>query len=193
MMKMIITPYIIFPGGLLSVFTKVSKPPTRKVYPPPVVPRDFVPLHKVDAKKITANTQNSSTTKSHNLKLTAKERGEALGEAPLPSPRKSVFDYIAEEDKTRLKETREKERPKHQSKWSDSDDTRSSVNVPKGMTFKSSGFKPFAKDPQKQQRYELFLSGKTSDVHSSGTERQVYMKDIKKCSCDADQYIYVLI
>lgn len=171
------------------MFTRVSKPPSRKVYPPPVVPRDFTPLHKASAEahKPTPQTRHSSSSKS--VKLTAKERGEALGETPLPTPRKSVFDYIAEEDKTRLKEPKDTRKTKQQSRWSVSgtgtsignshgdgsgrSDESNNTNVPgasKRIAFESSGFKPFAKEPEKQARYELFLSGKSAEAVPSGKD-----------------------
>lgn len=169
-------------GGLLSTFTKVSKPPARQMYPPPIVPRDFTPGHKT-----TRSTQQPTSHpqhKSKSVKLTAKERGEALGETPVPKPKKSVFDYIAEEDRSRLKEVKDRGSCRQSSRWSEGSEKKSAIDGSKAAstfggghssgvsggsrtTYQSSGFKPFAKDPEKQARYELFLKGKIPDVAPS--------------------------
>lgn len=164
---------------MLSIFSKGYKPPIRKIYAPPIIPRDFVPLHKVNAvvKENCDSSQSHTTNKS--TKLTVKERGQALGEVPLNTSGKSVFDYIADDDKKRLNQFNEKEKGKEQNEMS-------KYTASKIIKFKSSGFKPFAKDPQKQARYEHFLSGKTASDPEEVTKRFVYFNMI--CSIDKSRY-----
>lgn len=166
---------------MLSIFCKASKPPpARKHYPPPVVPRDFKPFHKTDETTQPKQPfsgppinqgQKRQEANQTSKRLTAKERGEALGEVPLPTPKKSIFDYIAEEDKTRLKESKEKANTSQQrsSKSLENNDLDRRFTSRGPLT--TSGFKPFAKEPEKQARYEIYLSGKSDRDMPSQTDR----------------------
>ena len=71
-----------------------------KPFPPPVLPRGFDCIHKFSD---CITESNSSEGAARNRKnLTASDRGEMLGEEPLPAPQKSVFEYLSEEDKKRV-------------------------------------------------------------------------------------------
>ncbi|KAK6185830.1 hypothetical protein SNE40_007977 [Patella caerulea] len=93
-------------GKLLAGFTlstKSQKP--SKVYPPPVLPRHFKPVHKfkgpVVDESIARLTTKPDVKKST---LTAADRALALGEAPVVVG--SVFDLLSEEDKDKMKKAK---------------------------------------------------------------------------------------
>ena len=106
-----------------------------------------------------------------------------LGEVPLPTPKKSVFDYVSEEDKARLQSVKAQKAqgssrstctPLPSIKGTLSPASGTSVTGESSKTLAasvssnenswsslfatgSSSFKPFAKDPAKQGRYEAYL------------------------------------
>ena len=150
-------------GGALSIFTNKPKAiDAMKTFPPPVVPRSFDCTHKFDA-SITG--QKSSEEVSHKKKaLTATDRGEMLGEEPLPAPQKSVFEYVSEEDKKRVLSASKGVISKPSSKTLSSrasstarDSIQKSSSSTRWTWAGHSSFKPFLKDPAKQARYEEFL------------------------------------
>lgn len=128
------------PGGALSSFSKSTKQkPANKVFLPPTIPRGYQPFLYV---------KEQSDIKVDNIEISSKlssgERGKILGEQPLKKTPKSVLDFLSENDRERISSVKEKTK----------------VN---SLAFVSTGFKPFAKDPAKQERYERFLASQTSD------------------------------
>ena len=131
-----------------------------KPFPPPVLPRGFDCTHKFSD---CITESNSSEEAARNRKnLTASDRGEMLGEEPLPAPQKSVFEYLSEEDKKRVLSV-SKERGTKLSSAMPSTVTGSFSSDSRQKSWSSSrwsshsSFKPFMKDSAKQARYEEFL------------------------------------
>ncbi|XP_013775608.1 G patch domain-containing protein 1-like [Limulus polyphemus] len=131
----------------LEGFHMASKPAIRKKYfPPPSLPSDFKPMH-VYTKKTEASSL--STRRFNRHALTANDRGMILGEKHLLDTG-SVFDLISEEDKEKLNDI--KNFTKKNVKESSSLFSNSLV-----ASNTSSNFKPYASDPEKQQRYDMYL------------------------------------
>ncbi|PFX18747.1 G patch domain-containing protein 1 [Stylophora pistillata] len=164
-------------GGALSIFTTRPKATDAlKTFSPPVVPRHFDCTHKFDDSK----TGQKSSEEGLNKKkvLTATERGEMLGEEPLPAPKKSVFEFLSEEDKKRVLSASKSEisKPSGKIPSKEASSSRNDFSQKSASTFRWSGhssFKPFVKDPTKQARYEEFLKGKQGEqaspqLHGSG-------------------------
>jgi len=146
-------------GGALSIFTATSKAmDAMKSFPPPVVPRDFNCTHAFSsATMVTApkSEENNQIRKS----LTASDRGEMLGEEPIPTPKKSVFEFVSKEDKERILLSSKKVVPTTSSSPPTAVSSVSSASFSSSSRIWSghSSFKPFAKDAAKQARYEEFL------------------------------------
>lgn len=145
----------------MSIFTATPKAmDAMKPFPPPVVPRDFNCTHKFV--NSTTEPRPSEESQQKRKTLTASDRGEMLGEEPLPTPKKSVFEYLSKEDKERVLSSSKNVAPKP-SRTTSSTSEKPSVtdSVQKGWSSKfwsgHSNFKPFAKDSAKQARYEEFL------------------------------------
>ena len=129
-----------------------------KPFPPPVVPRSFDCTHKF-TDSITESKSSEETVQKRKV-LTASDRGEMLGEEPLPVPQKSVFEYLSEEDKKRVLTVSKATKP------SSTMPSTAAGSLASDSTQKSwspsqwgahSSFKPFMKDSAKQARYEEFL------------------------------------
>ncbi|XP_050397514.1 G patch domain-containing protein 1 [Patella vulgata] len=96
-------------GKLLAGFTLSTKTlKSNKVYPPPVLPQHFKPVHRFkgpvieeSVSRLTANLTKPELKKSP---LTAVDRALALGEAPVLVG--SVFDLVSEEDKDKMKKAK---------------------------------------------------------------------------------------
>ena len=149
-------------GGALSIFTATPKAmDVMKEFPPPVVPRDFNSTHTFPNSKTDSNPPLEDAHQKRKA-LTASDRGEMLGEEPLPTPKKSVFDYMSEEDKARVLKSSKDIAAKPASTASKTAVNSSSIaSAQQGWSSKfwsgHSSFKPFAKDSAKQARYEEFL------------------------------------
>ncbi|KAF9197947.1 hypothetical protein BGZ49_001382 [Haplosporangium sp. Z 27] len=126
-----------------------SKPP--KWYAAPKVPRDFDPHHVFQdhIKPVGRNEQQ---------KLTADDRAMVLGETPIDAPRRSVFEYISAENKSRLDNMLgfvmdvEGEKRLKKDHW----------EVPKieksAAEEALKGFMPFSDNIAKQNRYKQYLN-----------------------------------
>jgi len=134
-----------------------------KPFPPPVVPQGFDCTHKF-SDSITESKSSEETVQKRKV-LTASDRGEMLGEEPLPAPQKSVFEYLSEEDKKRVLTVSKDKATKPSSTLSTMSSTAAG-SLASDSTQKSwspsqwgahSSFKPFMKDSAKQARYEEFL------------------------------------
>ncbi|KIJ55479.1 hypothetical protein M422DRAFT_240099 [Sphaerobolus stellatus SS14] len=97
-------------------------------------------------------------------KKTADERGSMLGEVPLPQAPRSVFDYLSQKDRDRLKTL-------SNSLASGADLSKpppveASIDIPqidpKIAQAALKGFQPFTTDPVKQLRYTTYLNSQAS-------------------------------
>ena len=163
-------------GGALSIFTAQPRAADCvKTFPPPVVPRNFNCTHKFE--DVTTEVISSEDNDRKRNALTASDRGEMLGEQPLPLPKKSVFEYISEQDKGRLLSASKDQTvksstaaPSHSGSFSA---ILSGQRCQRSTVWSGhSNFKPFAKDSSKQARYEEYLKTRqgrqSSDMVSDG-------------------------
>ncbi|KAG8510033.1 G patch domain-containing protein 1, partial [Galemys pyrenaicus] len=130
-------------------------------------------LHQVLSQSTGKPATDPGTQSRH--QLNASKRGELLGETPLQGSATSVLEFLSQKDKERIKEMKQatdlkaaqlKARSLAQ-KASSSRLQPSSQDVGHSSwhlawsagaaNTKASNFKPFAKDPEKQKRYEEFL------------------------------------
>ncbi|XP_054444958.1 G patch domain-containing protein 1 isoform X2 [Pteronotus mesoamericanus] len=178
-------------GKILDGFTLASKPlSSKKIYPPPELPRDYRPVHYF--RPVVAATSDNShllqvlsesagkaihdpgTHSRH--QLNASKRGELLGETPIKGAATSVLEFLSQKDKERIKEMKQATdlqaaQLKARSLALSASGSRAQPSSPEvghcswhlalsggTATTKASNFKPFAKDPEKQKRYEKFLA-----------------------------------
>ncbi|XP_027286080.1 G patch domain-containing protein 1 isoform X3 [Cricetulus griseus] len=177
-------------GKILEGFSLASKPlSSKKIYPPPQLPRDYRPVHYFRP-MVAATSQNAhllqvlsessgkagqdpGTHSRH--QLNASKRGELLGEMPVQGSATSVLEFLSQKDRERIKETKQATdlkaaQAKARSLAQMASSSRAQASTPDlsssswhlamgsgAATTRASNFKPFAKDPEKQRRYEEFL------------------------------------
>ncbi|XP_054320658.1 G patch domain-containing protein 1 isoform X1 [Pongo pygmaeus] len=178
-------------GKILDGFSLASKPlSSKKIYPPPELPRDYRPVHYFRP-MVAATSENShllqvlsesagkatpdlGTHSKH--QLNASKRAELLGETPIQGSATSVLEFLSQKDKERIKEMKQATdlkaaQLKARSLAQNAQSSRAQPSPAAAAghcswhmalgggtaTLKASNFKPFAKDPEKQKRYEEFL------------------------------------
>ncbi|KAI0079117.1 hypothetical protein K474DRAFT_1705947 [Panus rudis PR-1116 ss-1] len=149
-------------------------------YPFPEVPKGWKPdprrlwdsdknKENVDAAR---RAQQNAAPKSHvewkESQLSADQRGSMLGETPLPSKPRSVFEYLSQKDKERLQNLREQVSSGQPASAAVPVPESQPTHVPGELDIPQlhpsvakaalSGFKPFTADPLKQSRYTTFLT-----------------------------------
>ncbi|NWS73688.1 GPTC1 protein, partial [Crotophaga sulcirostris] len=174
-------------GKILDGFSLASKSSApSKVYPPPDLPRNYRPVHYFRPVVAAGNDNchlqkvleestgklGSDTTQQSRHALNASQRGERLGEPALKGPAPSVLEYLSEKDRERLKEVKQASEQQMKAKMlaqqsqscrfqpaSPEDASRRWQMLLGGQlaTAGPSDFKPFARNPEKQKRYESFL------------------------------------
>ncbi|NXB97073.1 GPTC1 protein, partial [Vidua chalybeata] len=168
-----------------SLASKPSAP--IKIYPPPSLPRNYRPVHyfrpvitagneschlQKALEESTGKLESDPTHQSRHA-LNAAQRREQLGETELKgSPAPSVLEYLSEKDRERLKEVKQASEQQMKAKTvsQQSPNSRFQLASPEEAAHKwqmllggqvanagSSDFKPFAKNPEKQKRYENFV------------------------------------
>ncbi|XP_048371961.1 G patch domain-containing protein 1 isoform X2 [Sphaerodactylus townsendi] len=173
-------------GKILDGFSLASKSTTsqKKVYLPPDLPRDYRPVHYFRP-VIIASSDNShlvqtlaestgklesETTPHSRHQKTATQRRQLLGEMALTGPTTSVLEYLSNKDKERIKEVKQTavqqvKTPVQQPLQNqfqapalrDTPEDWQSLLGSQVASAGSSGFKPFASDPEKQKRYENYI------------------------------------
>ncbi|XP_053463506.1 G patch domain-containing protein 1 isoform X2 [Nycticebus coucang] len=177
-------------GKILDGFSLASKPlSSKKIYPPPQLPRDYQPVHYFRP-VVAATSENShllqvlsesagkaihdpGTHSRH--QLNASKRAELLGEKPARGSATSVLEFLSQKDKERIKEVKQAtdlkaaqlqdrglapSAPSSRAQHPPLDVGQCSWHMPRASgtaAARASNFKPFAKDPEKQKRYEEFL------------------------------------
>ncbi|XP_070942085.1 G patch domain-containing protein 1 isoform X1 [Macaca nemestrina] len=178
-------------GKILDGFSLASKPlSSKKIYPPPELPRDYRPVHyfrpmvattsenshllQVLSESAGKATPDPGTHSKH--QLNASKRAELLGETPIQGSATSVLEFLSQKDKERIKEMKQATdlkaaqlKARSLAQNAQSSRAQPSPAAASGhcswhmalgggtATLKASNFKPFAKDPEKQKRYEEFL------------------------------------
>uniref|UniRef100_A0A8D2L4Y5 G-patch domain containing 1 n=1 Tax=Varanus komodoensis TaxID=61221 RepID=A0A8D2L4Y5_VARKO len=187
-------------GKTLDGFSLASKPVTRqKIYLPPDLPRDYRPVHyfrpviKTTGENLhlvqtlaesTGKLESDGALQGRHQK-TASQRRELLGEASLQGPTTSVLEYLSDKDRERIREVKQAaeqrvkapvlpQQPSHNrvtapTLYSAAQQWPLALGTQLGATG-SGSFKPFAKDPEKQKRYENYLEslkhGKKDELES---------------------------
>ncbi|KFO99168.1 G patch domain-containing protein 1, partial [Calypte anna] len=174
-------------GKILDGFSLASKSSTpSKTYPPPDLPRNYRPVHyfrpvvpagneschlRKALEESTGKLEGDVTQQSRHA-LNASQRRERLGEADLKGPAPSVLEYLSEKDRERLKEVKQASEQQMKARMlpQESRNSRFQPASPDDASQKwqmllggqladagSSDFKPFARNPEKQRRYESFV------------------------------------
>ncbi|XP_054245503.1 G patch domain-containing protein 1 isoform X2 [Indicator indicator] len=174
-------------GKILDGFSLASKSSTpSKTYPPPDLPRSYRPVHYFRP-VIAAGSQSyhlqkaleestgkleSDVTQQSRHTLNASQRRERLGETGLKGPAPSVLEYLSDKDRERLKEVRQASEQQMKAKAlpqqaqtsrfqpASLEDAAHKWQMLLGEQLANAGssdFKPFARNPEKQRRYESFV------------------------------------
>ncbi|XP_064015929.1 G patch domain-containing protein 1 [Pogoniulus pusillus] len=174
-------------GKILDGFSLASKSSSpSKTYPPPDLPRNYRPVHyfrpvvaagsqshhlQRALEESTGRLESDVTQRSRHT-LNASQRREQLGETSLKGPAPSVLEYLSEKDRERLKEVKQASEQQMKAKVlpQQAQTSRFQPASPENAAHKwqmlmgdqlanagSSDFKPFARNPEKQKRYESFV------------------------------------
>ncbi|NXO45381.1 GPTC1 protein, partial [Locustella ochotensis] len=188
-------------GKVLAGFSLASKSSAPiKIYPPPSLPRNYRPVHYFRP-VITAGTENrhlqkaleestgkleSDPTHQSRHALNAAQRREQLGETELKGPAPSILEYLSEKDRERLKEVKQaseqqmkakimsQQSPNSRFQSASAEDATHKWRMQLGgqlVNAGSSDFKPFAKNPEKQKRYENFVKSLKQGEKGDALER----------------------
>ena len=129
------------------------------------------------------------------------QRGQALGETPLPSKPRSVFDYLSQMDRERLKNfVPPKNRPEEPTPITTPLSPPEKPSIPRQFVYprietsvaKAAllGFKPFTSDPVKQARYTAYLKSQ-SEIVSDEDRLQLKQKpgqDLEHFQLELEEY-----
>jgi G patch domain-containing protein 1 len=134
--------------GSLFGFTFGDQAPIQKIwYPPPKVPREWIPKPVT-----TVAIKNDHQYRS--MSLNPDQRRDLLGEEALKAPSRSVFSFMSMKDQEKLKSMAEKVHVE-------------APEVSKEQALAAlKGFMPFGNDPAKQTRYRQFLEYKAGQIAS---------------------------
>ncbi|KAM9765861.1 G patch domain-containing protein 1 isoform 3-T3 [Menidia menidia] len=164
-------------GKILEGFTLAQRPPEEKtVFPPPRLPRDYRPVYRgVQVSRLEgvspALAQALRTSKGHmeeqgpphgRHQLGSGQRGALLGEDTLTGP-SSVMELLRPEDRQRLLRLRSSSSQQPPPVAPPVPDLQQEAlaawrGASSSSSSSSSSFKPFEKNPEKQQRYDLYLN-----------------------------------
>jgi G patch domain-containing protein 1 len=153
----------------------------------------------------------SSTSSSWRNNLSADQRGNALGETPISSKPRSVFEYMSQKDRDRLRNVIPQAKlpsdtsmqPPPLPPPSDSSPFTSAFKYPRiePQVAKAalSGFKPFSTDPVKQTRYTAYLQSQsqahnvTSDSGDHKQLKQMPDQDLEHFQKELEEYAQAAI
>ncbi|NWI50293.1 GPTC1 protein, partial [Calyptomena viridis] len=187
-------------GKILDGFSLASKSSTPiKIYPAPHLPRNYRPVHYFRP-VIAAGNENSHLQKaleestgklesdpSHQGRhaLDAAQRRELLGETGLKGPTPSVLEYLSEKDRERLRAVKQAceqrvkakpvaQQPQQRFQAASPEDAAPKWQMLWGRQLADAGpsdFKPFARNPEKQERYENFVKSLKQGEKAETLER----------------------
>ncbi|CAG5055361.1 unnamed protein product [Parnassius apollo] len=160
-------------ANVLEGFVKSSKPlPSVPSYPPPALPRDYVPAPAGSRRsRFEPTTQTPRNQGLGRHELTAAARGALLGESPVP---KTITDSNSHENKQIQSDPIARVVGRNVNFVSTSNNNTETKELD-FIPIKDSGkelsnvFKPFVSDPQKQARYERYLKDKNSVIQESNS------------------------
>ncbi|KAG7094176.1 hypothetical protein E1B28_007785 [Marasmius oreades] len=189
---------LVLPGFMLY-----DKPVAEdKWFPLPDIPKGWQPNPKKlwdqegpDKENIKKEEISNGPVPHHTWKsgMSAEERGNLLGETPLPSAPKSVFDYMSQKDRERLKNIAAgiASGSSLPSSGSASASTPTSIRIPSITPDVASaalrGFQPFTTDPKKQARYTLYLQSQT-DPTTGTTLHPLPNQTVDEFNKELDEY-----
>ncbi|XP_061592405.1 G patch domain-containing protein 1 isoform X2 [Cololabis saira] len=170
-------------GKILDGFTLAQKAAEDKViFPPPVLPRDYRPVHyfrpPVEISKLSgvspALAEALKASRGHMVteepqkggrhQLDSGQRRTLLGEEALQGP-SSVLELLRPEDRQRLLSLRGPSTPASSAPLSSAPPPsglpqhQEALAAWRGVSASPQTFKPFEQNPSKQARYDLYLTG----------------------------------
>ncbi|XP_023951409.2 G patch domain-containing protein 1 homolog isoform X2 [Bicyclus anynana] len=158
--------------NVIEGFVKATQPmPSVPAYAPPALPRDYTPLaagtRRSRFEPTAAVLHRDQGLGRH--ELTAEARGALLGEVPVPKTPIDTHDPPQTTSQTPRQTEMSKFLQKNINFISPNTETVQAKSTPDFISIKDSGkeqvapiFKPFAGDPLKQSRYEMYLRDKDS-------------------------------
>ncbi|KAJ8092958.1 hypothetical protein PM082_011278 [Marasmius tenuissimus] len=186
---------IVLPGFVLC-----DKPVAEdRWFPLPDIPKGWKPSPKKvweqqghDKENVKTEETTSGPIPHHKWKsgMSADERGNLLGETPLPSAPKSVFDYMSQKDRERLKNIAAN-LTSGSSHAQPTTPEPSSIKMPSTEPHVASaalrGYQPFTTDAAKQARYTLYLQSQ-ADPSSSPMLRPLPNQTIDEFNKELDEF-----
>ncbi|TFK39732.1 hypothetical protein BDQ12DRAFT_681110 [Crucibulum laeve] len=165
--------------SVLAGFMLSNKPVIEeKFFPLPEIPKGWKPNPKRvwDSDPNKENLQKPPTSSEvvphgqWKSRISADERGTLLGETPLPSAPRSVFDYMSAKDRERLKNIAAGPSPGAPGTRPTAALAPATITIPRLdpqiAQAALRGFQPFPADPVRQARYTLYLQSQAG-AHGS--------------------------
>ncbi|KAG6839878.1 hypothetical protein C0991_010860 [Blastosporella zonata] len=158
----------VLPGFILS-----EKPVSEdRWFPIPDIPRGWTPnphcVWDKDKGKENIPSESRSSAAGWKSKITADERGAMLGETPLQSAPRSVFDFMSKKDRERLQNiaASRDHPPTSTTNTAAPSPSPETIRIPHTEPHIAQaalrGFQPFATDPAKQSRYNAYLQSQVA-------------------------------
>lgn len=150
--------------GSIPGFTKAKVPPPKKKYfPPPNLPKTFEPIYleKRKSRFEPAPEPKDDQIKKQGLdrhKLTVEERQVLLGEAIDRISAEKTNDKEDEEEKRTSQLQKAQEKSERLKRFAEVLQAYSSNKVNQVDSLGRPAFKPFMKNPEKQDRYEKYMT-----------------------------------
>ncbi|KAF9059660.1 hypothetical protein BDP27DRAFT_1431048 [Rhodocollybia butyracea] len=183
----------VLPGFLLSAQSVMED----RWYPLPDIP----PGWKPDPKRVWSQSQGQANPDKENVKqndsmpqekwkaskLSAAERGSILGETPLPSAPRSVFDFMSQKDRERLQNIAASLLSSHPLMLPPRCDNPHPRTDPQIARAALGGFQPFPSNPVKQARYRAYLQSQ-ANVDSEITLAPLPHQSIAEFNSEMEEY-----
>ncbi|KAJ6606998.1 hypothetical protein B0H10DRAFT_573183 [Mycena sp. CBHHK59/15] len=166
---------------VLAGFVLSAKPVAEdRWFPLPDIPKGWKPdpkriWDKENAPKLDDPSQSSAVHEKWNKAgISADQRGTLLGETPLPSAPRSVFEYMSQKDRERLKNIASSGPSSTRDVAPDVGSTSGfrpaaepAISIPRtephvALAALRGGYVPFAADPKKQARYAAYLESQAT-------------------------------
>ncbi|KAF9466188.1 hypothetical protein BDZ94DRAFT_1252313 [Collybia nuda] len=193
---------------VLAGFIITNKPVSEdRWFPLPDVPKGWTPDPRRiwDKQQNKENIQKPAPSQAHGKwksGISADERGSMLGETPLPSAPRSVFEFMSQKDRERLQKAASHTRQPPQGQGEDGssssmpppraplppDVIRIARTEPHIAQAALRGFQPFAADPTKQARYKVYLESQASQDSSTPSLKPTPGQRIDEFNKEVEDY-----
>ncbi|CAK5267218.1 unnamed protein product [Mycena citricolor] len=191
-----VVPSQVFPDGqpVLAGFVLSDKPVSEdRWFPMPEIPQGWKPDPRRVWDKENSNHTASAPPpldKRARDSITADQRGAILGETPLPSAPRSVFDYMSQKDRDRIQNMSKTDA---EAPGPSLPPPPASIVIPRtephiALAALQGGFVPFATNADKQARYTTYLESQTGSDSAPAAPKLLPHQPIDEYNKELEDY-----